>query len=579
MTRRALVVIFAALLTVPATAAAAPTKGTSVGVFYQGTGYLVNRLAEGPTDITYQQGWAGTVPVAGDWDGNGTDGIGVYANGVWYLVNDARNGSPPTDIHVQFGIAGDKPFVGDFNGDGKDDIGVYRWAPPPNWIPSIWMVHYSPTNGEVNPPTNAIIMNWGTSEDLPVAGDWDGNGPDGIGFFRPSTAQWFFLNNVDGRSGPYPDIGGSYGSTGDQPIAGDWDGDGKDTPGVFKDGNWYLVNAPLSPGWLGGLRTGISFMNMGFPGSTAIAGDWDGKAPQCRDGFDNDGDGMTDWPADANCSKGEYDSPEGVSPVWTADAEQPTSAEWASLCTGAGSGIPTGPVETQSGGRITRDTSLRAQGASSYRIEVRPGDTCGGTAPSERAELGQDNPSKAGFDNRLFRENEDRWISWQVYLPPGFPINQPHDGSHYQDIAQWHQQGGGGPPLFMAVNNGQFQLRKSQTVDNSSTNTDVVWSDSAVTGRWVRFTLHVKFSPNQTVGFVELYSDLRAQGQQPPPQVLPRQYEWTMKIGGTCGGICPVHSRIGIYRGSAVGGTSSAYFDGYTVATTRVVAEANAFRP
>jgi len=57
-----------------------------------------------------------------------------------------------------------------------------------------------------------------------VAGDWDGDGTDQIGLFRPSNGIWYL--DVDGNG--YWSGGdqwlGSFGETGDQAVAGDWDG-------------------------------------------------------------------------------------------------------------------------------------------------------------------------------------------------------------------------------------------------------------------------------------------------------------------------------------------------------------------
>jgi hypothetical protein len=45
-----------------------------------------------------------------------------------------------------------------------------------------------------------------------------------------------------------------------------------------------------------------------------------------------------------------------------------------------------------------------------------------------------------------------------------------------------------------------------------------------------------------------------------------------------CTETVPSHSRIGIYRGFGSPGTADVYYDGYTVARSRALAEANAFR-
>lgn len=59
----------------------------------------------------------------------------------------------------------------------------------------------------------------GIAEDLPVAGDWNGDGVDTIGLWRPSTAQFFLSDDHVTISKTFV-----FGQTGDQPIAGDWDG-------------------------------------------------------------------------------------------------------------------------------------------------------------------------------------------------------------------------------------------------------------------------------------------------------------------------------------------------------------------
>jgi hypothetical protein len=95
-----------------------------------------------------------------------------------------------------------------------------------------------------------------------------------------------------------------------------------------------------------------------------------------------------------------------------------------------------------------------------------------------------------------------------------------------------------------------------------------------VQNRWVRFTYHVKFSPDPAVGFIEVYGDVDGSGQR---LLLPLTHTWTMKKQH--GRAVQSHSRIGIYRDSAIQGTADIYYDGYTIATTKEAAEANAFRP
>jgi hypothetical protein len=65
---------------------------------------------------------------------------------------------------------------------------------------------------------------YGQPGDLPVAGDWTGNGMAHIGFFRPDTGEWFLDINGNG-SLDNCDVDvclGPFGEHGDLPIVGKW---------------------------------------------------------------------------------------------------------------------------------------------------------------------------------------------------------------------------------------------------------------------------------------------------------------------------------------------------------------------
>jgi len=235
---------------------------------------------------------------------------------------------------------------------------------------------------------------------------------------------------------------------------------------------------------------------------------------------------------------------------WAADAEKPWSEEWASSS-----------CETSS--RVSRVISPTSQGLNAYRLELRDGDDSYG----ERCELGQANPPRSGFP--LFEEGEERWIAFQVRLPDDYPV----ETSRWNVFHQLKQIGGmGTPALSMEVRDGKFHLMNSSN-NGESCCTTTRWSGPAERHRWVKFNLHVKFSPNPAVGFVELYGDLDGSGQK---LLMQKTNTHTMKRDGS-GDAVPSHSRIGMYRDSSVSGTSHIYFDGYTVATDRASAERRAY--
>ena len=111
-----------------------------IGIFRQGNWYLdLGNLGvwQGCTldsCLGPFGGFSFDVPVMGDWTGIGTAKIGIYRNGAWYLDRDGGgswNGcgtTPGTDICFSSfgGFAEDIPVVGDWTGNGIAKIGIYR---------------------------------------------------------------------------------------------------------------------------------------------------------------------------------------------------------------------------------------------------------------------------------------------------------------------------------------------------------------------------------------------------------------------------------------------------------------------
>jgi hypothetical protein len=134
--------------------------------------------------------------------------VGVFRPSVHRFL--LRNGSATT--LVSWGVSTDIPVSGDWNGDGVDDVGVFR--------NSTHRFHLK--NG-----TADTIVSWGVSTDIPVSGDWNGDGVDDIGVFRNSTHRFHLKNGT-------ADTIVSWGVSTDIPVSGDWNGDGVDDVGVFR---------------------------------------------------------------------------------------------------------------------------------------------------------------------------------------------------------------------------------------------------------------------------------------------------------------------------------------------------------
>ena len=225
---------------------------------------------------------------------------------------------------------------------------------------------------------------------------------------------------------------------------------------------------------------------------------------------------------------------------WRADAERPWQEEWSTF-------------SCESDKRFAHVNAPVAQGAWAYGFELRDGDDSYG----ERCELSQGNPTRPGFP--VFEEDEERWISWQIYLPNDYPL----ETTRWSVVNQWKQRGDlGTPALSMQARAGQFQLKHSNS-NRHSCCTVTRWSGPAKRNRWVRFTLHVKFSPDKSVGFIELFGDLDGSGQR---LLLPKLSTHTMKRDGD-GDAVRSHGRIGPYRDPDIDGTTHVYYDDYVVST------------
>jgi len=214
--------------------------GAAVGVFRNGSWFLDangNGFWDGG-DSYYPGpfGQPGDSPVAGDWSNDGKAKVGVFKNGTWYLDyngNGRWDGSGIDRYYAgSFGQSGDLPVAGDWSRDGKAKIGVFRAG--------AWYLDYN-GNGFWDGGDSYYPGPFGKPGDLPVAGDWNNDGRAEVGVFKNGT--WYLDYNGNGRwdgsdiDRYYP---GTFGQFGDLPVAGDWNGDGKAEIGVFRAGSWYL---------------------------------------------------------------------------------------------------------------------------------------------------------------------------------------------------------------------------------------------------------------------------------------------------------------------------------------------------
>lgn len=165
------------------------------GLYRQSDGfvYLRDSNTQGVADREFYFGNPGDLPLVGDFDGDGRDSVSIWrsSEAKVYVINElgvAGTGLGDAEYAFMFGNPGDQPFVGDFDGDGTDTIGLYRT--------STGFVYFTNTN---QTGVADLSFFYGNPGDRILAGDWDGDGDDTVAVFRPSTRRVYM--NLENESG------------------------------------------------------------------------------------------------------------------------------------------------------------------------------------------------------------------------------------------------------------------------------------------------------------------------------------------------------------------------------------------
>jgi len=256
---------------------------TEIGVFRNGSWYVDyngngdwDGTATVAADRIYTFGVATDRPVTGDWDGDNTTDIGVFRNGSWYLDYNGNGGWDGTataaDRIYAVGVSTDTPLSGDWDGDGAFQVAVYRSST------RVWYLDNGDGGWDLVAGIDVVLTTFSAPTDSPVTGDWDGDGIAALGTYR--QGQWF-LGTADGYLRGYASWNGplidsadaSFGTATDIPVAGDWNGDGKTQLGVYRQGQWFL-DANGNRKWDADLDT--IYANFGVATDLPVSGDMNG---------------------------------------------------------------------------------------------------------------------------------------------------------------------------------------------------------------------------------------------------------------------------------------------------------------
>jgi hypothetical protein len=165
-------------------------------------------------------------------------------SGLWQIRNSNSTGFANLGMFT-YGLGGNNsfPVVGRWNGTalGIGEVEVIDSAVPGQGKVLTWKLRNSLTPGapDVTP------FAYGAQNDIPVVGDWDGNGTTTVGVYQANAefgnpaGTWKLRNSTsagapDFNTGPGP-TGFAYGGLpGDLPVTGSWSGSGATTVGIVE---------------------------------------------------------------------------------------------------------------------------------------------------------------------------------------------------------------------------------------------------------------------------------------------------------------------------------------------------------
>lgn len=208
----------------------------------------------------FQWGHASDIPTASDYDGDGRTDVAVWRaeNGVWYIHQSGDDSVllvrwGMTTMHPTGGLP-DVPVPGDFDGDGLTDLAV--WRPDTGQ----WWILRSSSGYDHD---RAMVYRWGKLGDVPVQADYDGDGLADFAVFRSTENRWYIRESSTGKTSVH-----EFGLAGlDVLVPADYNGDRKADVAVYRSGVWYVLDRATGE---------AEAFHFGFNDDRPVPADYDG---------------------------------------------------------------------------------------------------------------------------------------------------------------------------------------------------------------------------------------------------------------------------------------------------------------